>query len=174
MTGKSMIREATPQDLDALLDMEQAAFNRDAFRLGQLRYLLTRAKATTFILEDDGRILGSAVMLWRKNSRSGRLYSIAIYPAFQGQGWGSQLLQACEAAAIRRGCASLSLEVRADNQQAIVFYQRRGYQISKSLPGYYSDGTSGLRMVKQLTKEEGRRTKVSSPPSSSVLRPSSV
>jgi ribosomal protein S18 acetylase RimI-like enzyme len=166
MAGNSIIREATPQDLDALLEMEQAAFNRDAFRLSQLRYLLNRANATTLILEEDGKVLGSAVMLWRKNSLTGRLYSIAIYPAFQGHGRGSQLLQACEDAALNRGCASLSLEVRADNQRAIVFYQRHGYQITKSLPGYYSDGMSGLRMVKKLTKDEGRKTEASALPSS--------
>ena len=67
-------------------------------------------------------------------------------------------MEACEDTAIRRGCATLSLEVRADNQRAIVFYQRHGYRITKSLPGYYDDGLSGLRMVKDLTKDETQRT----------------
>jgi ribosomal-protein-alanine N-acetyltransferase len=159
MARESVIREATPQDLDALLELELAGFDRDTFRLSQLRYLLTRANATTFILEEMGEIQGAAIMLWRRNSSVGRLYSsIVVYPPSQGRGLGSRLLKACEDAAIRRGCATLSLEVRADNQRAIVFYQRHGYRITKSLPGYYADGLSGLRMVKDLMKDERQRT----------------
>jgi [ribosomal protein S18]-alanine N-acetyltransferase len=152
MAGESVIREATLQDLDALLELELAGFERDAFGLGQLRYLLTRANATTFILEERGELQGTAIMLWRKNSSVGRLYSLVVYPSFQGRGLGSKLLKACEEAAIRRGCDTLSLEVRADNERAVVFYQKHGYRITKSLPGYYADGVSGLRMVKEKIK----------------------
>jgi hypothetical protein len=63
MARESVIREATPQDLDALLELELAGFDRDTFRLSQLRYLLTRANATTFILEEMGEIQGAAIML---------------------------------------------------------------------------------------------------------------
>jgi ribosomal-protein-alanine N-acetyltransferase len=152
MARQSIIREASPGDLDALLELELAGFDRDAFRRGQLRYLLNRANATTFLLEEDGKVLGAAIMLWRKNSSVGRLYSIVVDPAFQGQGLGRKLLKACEDAALRRGCASLSREVRADNQRAILFYQRHGYRTTESLPGYYADGAAGLRMVKEKVK----------------------
>jgi ribosomal protein S18 acetylase RimI-like enzyme len=90
MARESVIREATPQDLDALLELELAGFDRDAFRLSQLRYLLlTRANATTFILEEMGEIQGAAIMLWRRNSSVGRLYSIVVYSLFRGVVWGA-------------------------------------------------------------------------------------
>ena len=89
-------------------------------------------------------------MVWRKNSRIGRLYSIVISSTIQGRGLGALLLAKCEAEAKRRGCTRVSLEVRADNRPAIALYLKHGYEIIDSLPGYYHDGSNGLKMVKQI------------------------
>jgi ribosomal protein S18 acetylase RimI-like enzyme len=152
---QSIIREAALNDLKDLVRLEQSGFKSiDQFSRQQLRYLLGRANATTYIVEEEGRVMGAATMLWRRNSSIGRLYSIVVDPAFQGRGLGSKLLRACEDAALRRGCTLLSLEVRAANEKAIVFYQRHGYQTTDSLPGFYADGASGLRMAKELEYRE--------------------
>jgi hypothetical protein len=95
-------------------------------------------------------------MAWRQNTAVGRLYSIVVDPACQGQGLGSLLLQACETAAMQRGCDRMSLEVRADNRRAIAMYERRGYRVQRALPGYYEDGAAGVRMVKRLCRDGAR------------------
>lgn len=145
-----VVRHATRHDLAALERLEKAAFPADAFSRAQLRYLLTQANATTYVADESGKVIGSAIMLWRQRSTLGRLYSIATDPDCQGRGIGGQLLEACESDATRRGCHELRLEVRADNQQAITFYIKRGYQVIEELPDFYADGTTGIRMGKSL------------------------
>lgn len=150
MSGKSVVRLGTAEDLDALVRLEKAGFTVDQFPREQLRYLLNEAHTTVFIIEQQGRVCGAAIMAWRKKSSMGRLYSIVIDPAVQGRGLGGKLLEACEDAAIKRGCERLSLEVRAHNSRAIAMYERHGYSITEELPGYYADGANGIRMVKFL------------------------
>jgi ribosomal protein S18 acetylase RimI-like enzyme len=151
MAGRSLVRVGTAKDLDALVRLEKAGFTSDRFPREQLRYLLTQAQTTVFIVEQQGRVCGAAIMAWRKKSSVGRLYSIVIDPAFQGRGLGGKLLQTCEDAALNRGCDRLSLEVRADNCRAITMYEHHGYGMTEELPGYYADGANGLRMVKFLS-----------------------
>ena len=150
MAGEPLIRPATVQDLDDLVRLEECLFPLDSFSRSQLRHLLTRAHATTLVVAEQGQVCGSAVVAWRRNSRVGRLFSIAVAPPRQGRGLGSQLLAACEEEARRRDCRQLRLEVRADNAQAIGLYEGRGYRVLKTVPGYYPDGTDGVRMAKDL------------------------
>ena len=144
------IRQALLRDLDTLHQLEITHFGDDQFSRSQLRHLITRANATSYVIEYDNAIAGSAIMVWRKNSRIGRLYSILISKQAQGHGLGAILLSRCESDAKKRGCTHVSLEVRADNRAAISLYLKHGYEITDSLPGYYHDGSNGLKMVKRL------------------------
>jgi ribosomal protein S18 acetylase RimI-like enzyme len=154
MAEHSIVRIGTVKDLDALVRLEKSGFSADWFEREQLLYLLGEAHATTFIVEQAGQVCGAAIMAWRRKSSVGRLYSIVIDPAFQGQGFGRKLLQTCEDAARERGCDRVSLEVRADNRRAIGMYERHGYRMKEALPGYYADGSTGWRMVKTLDARE--------------------
>ncbi len=151
MTSQPSIRLATPRDLGELTRLEQIAFTADRFTESQIEYLITRAHATILIMETDGAVSGSAYLLWRKNLPLARLYNIAINPEFQGQGLGAKLLKECELEAARRRCTVMSLEVRIDNKQAIVFYERHGFSVTEEMPDYYEDGSTGLKMTKPLT-----------------------
>lgn len=144
------IRKAAARDLDTLHQLEVTHFGDDQFSCSQLRHLILRANATSYVIELDRKIVGSAIMVWRKNSRMGRLYSILISKQAQGRGLGVLLIARCEADARRRGCTRVTLEVRADNKSAIALYLKHKYEITDSLPGYYHDGSNGLKMVKRL------------------------
>lgn len=163
MTKKILVRKGATEDLDALVRLEMAGFSSDRFSPRQLRYLLTRANATTLVLEQDRKVRGAAILAWQKNSPVGRLYSIVIDPAFRGRGLGTRLLRACEKETVNRGCTQLRLEVRATNHRAIALYKGHGFRAAESLPGYYSDGANGLRMVKALAKREEARVRLKVP-----------
>lgn len=151
MTGRRIrIRSGNIGDLDSLVDLETRGFTSDRFDRSQFRYLLTRARADILVAEISGRIAGAAIMLWRDKTRSGRLYNIVIDPSFQKQGIGKRLIGACESEAVRLGRDRVTLEVRTDNKNAISFYRKHGYKIERTLPGYYADGVSALRMKKDL------------------------
>ena len=151
LTKQSRIRTATLEDLDALQHLEATYFGEDQFSRAQLRYLITKANASTHILLFNGSIAGSTTMVWRKGSRLARLYSIVIAKEAQGRGMGARLLRHCEIEAAERNCDRVGLEVRASNKAAITLYVRHGYEIIGSLPGYYTDGSNGLKMLKRLT-----------------------
>jgi len=53
----------------------------------------------------------------------------------EGQGAGTALLTAVEAAAAAAGCRRLWLITTNDNLDALRFYQRRGYRLAALYPG---------------------------------------
>lgn len=54
--------------------------------------------------------------------------TIAVYPAFQHHGLGAILLAELEAKARRAHCSCLLMEVTAENDGALRFYQRHGFK----------------------------------------------
>jgi ribosomal-protein-alanine acetyltransferase len=144
------IRRANIKDIEQVGKLEKEAFAEDAFNLRQLNHLLTKANADFLVIELDGNLCGSAILLYRESSAVGRLYSIVLHPSTQGKGLGKDLLIQCETEAVSRGCEIVSLEVRSDNFKAIEFYRSQGYQEVQVLPEYYPDKTNGLRMRKKI------------------------
>lgn len=144
------LRLASHKDLEALCRLEHVGFATDRFAPRQFHYLLTKARATTLVLDWEGGVRGAAIVLWRSGAMLGRLYSIVVDPAYRGRGFAGLLLEACERACRARGCDRLGLEVRVDNQDAIAFYRRHGFEVVKRLDGYYERGAPGLKLVKHL------------------------
>ncbi|MBA3337306.1 MAG: ribosomal protein S18-alanine N-acetyltransferase [Chloroflexia bacterium] len=65
--------------------------------------------------------------------------TIGVDPAYRGRGLGELLLVALFADAIRRGAASLTLEVRVSNEAAQNLYLKYGFTIHGTRHRYYSD-----------------------------------
>jgi len=151
MTTAFRLRLASQHDLGSLVKLEKAAFDRDIFTEEQIEYLLTRAHATVFVLEQEGFVAAAAYMLWRASLAIGRLYNIVVDPSQQGQGLGARLLEECELEAARRDCKQVSLEVRTDNAAAIKLYEKHGYRVASRVADYYEDGSPALKMIKDLT-----------------------
>ena len=132
-------------------DLER--FATDRFNARQFRYLLTRARATFLVAASDGQPLGYAVSLYRADTTRARLYGIAVAESARGRGVATALVDGIAAAARKRGCTALSLEVRADNAVAQRLYRKLGFVASGVLPGYYEDGAAAIRMHRKLTAE---------------------
>jgi len=147
------LRQASIDDLEDLLRLEERAFISDRFSRAQYRYLLLRANATSLVVTIGDELVGTAIMLWRAGSKRGHLYTIAVDPALHGQGIGKKLLLACEDEAHRRNCDRIVLEVRQDNAAAIALYQKHGYIVVGVIEHYYEDGGDGFKMAKLLSLE---------------------
>jgi ribosomal protein S18 acetylase RimI-like enzyme len=145
------IRRATLGDLEVLLELEQL-FPGDRLEKSNFKYFLSKAKADIWLVEESGEILADAVVLYRQGFHSARLYSIVVSPKARGKGIGAKLLAHCEAAAKERGCITLRLEVREDNDAAIQLYRTRGYDFIGRTDDFYEDGSTALRMRKRLDK----------------------
>jgi ribosomal-protein-alanine N-acetyltransferase len=139
------MRPARSGDLDAIVDLESAAFPiEDRFPRRSWRRLLTRPSA--LVLVTSGQLDGSVAWLLREGASVARMYSLAVHPSARGRGLGRQLI----AASLRRLPAHidrLSLEVRRDNAPAVGLYCAVGFVETARLRDYYGAGRHGLRMT---------------------------
>lgn len=145
-----MIRVAVPDDLEALLALELSCFPGDRLSARQFRRFIKSDTSRTLIAEQDGQLLGYALVLFHHRTHLARLYSLAVAGAQRGQGIGHQLLAACEAAAVELGYLTLRLEVRQDNDEAKRLYLKQGYRPIRVLAHYYDDAADGVRLEKRL------------------------
>jgi ribosomal protein S18 acetylase RimI-like enzyme len=146
------IREAGVEDVDALVALEQAAFQGDRISRRQFRYLLTRGHARTLVAPDPvGRgLLGYVMLLFSRGTSLARLYSIAVSEAARGMGLGRELVRAAEEVARRNGCADLRLEVRRDNPASLALFRGMGFREFGTIEDYYEDHMGALRLQKSL------------------------
>ncbi len=153
------IAPADPTDLDALARLEERAFDADRIARGQWRHLLTRAHADVLVAKGRdpavgapaaSKVLGAAVVLYRRGARTARLYSLAVDPDARGRGVARALLARALERAREARCQRMRLEVRADNEVALSLYRARGFAPRETLPDYYGRGVHGIRMELEL------------------------
>lgn len=125
-------------------------FPGDRLSRRELRHFLLKAHADLWVYVEDGKVLGDAIVLYRRGFASARLYSLVVDPSARGRGVAAALLQQAEKAALDVGCVLMRLEVREDNHAAIRLYQQHGYQIVGHAADYYEDHSSAIRMRKAL------------------------
>ena len=124
----------TPQELSKL--HKQAFPNARYWTEEEFEVLLAKP-ATLFVSSDHGFALGQVI------APECDLQMIAIEPAHQGNGLGSDLMNKFEQAAHERGAIKILLEVDASDHTVLKFYERFSFEAIRRLPAYYSkkDGT---------------------------------
>jgi len=144
------VRPGEAADIGALVDLENEAFTTDRLTRRAFRRFLGSPTATLLVAEQEGRLAGYALVLFRPNSSIARLYSIAVPPLLEGRGVGPALIAASEEAALERGSTHLQLEVNETNARAIARYRKSGYELFGRHLDYYDDHGNALRFEKRL------------------------
>ena len=87
----------------------------------------------------DDRIYG---VIWSTPFQADivRVAAFVISKVCQNQGYGSQAWNLFTIAALEAGFQHVQLEVKADNEGAQRFYQRRNMSVQRRLDDYYSSG----------------------------------
>jgi len=145
-----MIRDATFDDLDRLVVLENRSFDSDRLSRRSFRHIIKKGRAITLVEEGGGQLRGYAMVLYRAGVSLARLYSIAVDPASRNAGVGRALLDAAEERAISLDCVYMRLELRPDNPSAIALYTRAGYRMFGTYDDYYEDHAGALRYEKLL------------------------
>src|SRR3569832_608680 len=148
-----MIRGATLDDLDALVEVENRCFDSDRLSRRNFRYLLTKGNAETVIDEEGGVIRGYAMLLFNSGSSLVCLFLFAVDPAQQRKGIASALLCASEDSARAHDAVTLRLEIRKDNAASIGLFKRHGYREFGIYTDYYEDHMDAVRFEKSLVQE---------------------
>jgi ribosomal protein S18 acetylase RimI-like enzyme len=150
-TTEPIIERATLADAEQLVALEQGLFMTDNCSRKNFRYLIQRATVIVVRTEKSGKIIGYAILLSRKNSRKGRIYSLGVDASARNTGIGSKLIANLEAIAGQANFTMLTLEVSDTNKAAIVLYNKWGFKQYGFRYNYYQDGGHALLMRKNLT-----------------------
>jgi ribosomal-protein-alanine N-acetyltransferase len=134
-----------------------AALSRDLIEYGlQWRWTPTRVEAS--ICAANVNVLAASVgetvagfAIMRYGEEDAHLDLLAVVPRYRRLGIGAQLLQWLEKCAVVAGTFDVTLEVRAGNEAAQLFYRRMGYRAIADVPGYYQGLEAALRMGRDLS-----------------------
>ena len=110
-----------------------------------------RSSQGTFLVARDiptNRIVGFA--LADQQACEGHLLALAVDAQRRGEGIGSALLKNVRDHLARQGAYRMSLEVRADDPKAQVFYTRHGFFPEGLESHVYSDGSDAVKMARPL------------------------
>lgn len=115
----------SPAQIDYMLDRSYA--------LAVLRNEILSERVRFYQLLVRGRFCGFASIGPTQIDGVMKLHKYYLLPEFHGLGFGSRLLQHCEAEARRLGARRLILAVNKRNAKAIAAYQRNGFTIGESV-----------------------------------------
>lgn len=121
-------------DLPAVLALEVRAYSHP-WSLGNFRDSLAAGYLAEVLACPQTGIAGYFVALPGVDEL--HLLNLTVHPELQGQGLGSELLQAVMALGRARGLPALWLEVRQSNQRAQALYLRHGFSVVGQRRGYY-------------------------------------
>ncbi|MBE0511466.1 ribosomal protein S18-alanine N-acetyltransferase [Candidatus Bathyarchaeota archaeon] len=83
-------------------------------------------------------------------TRKGHVISIAVLPEHQREGIGCALMREAMEAMVNYKAKECYLEVRASNVPAVNLYRKMGFEIIRTIRGYYADGEAAYMMARKL------------------------
>jgi len=140
------IRAMRPADAEAVHSLMMSSL--DEFFSPEIPlYFLNQWPRGSFVAADFmGNMLGYVAGASLAGGRAS-VALLCVKASARGRGIGSALLRHLETAARMEGMRAVQLEVKSSNLGAIRFYERRGFIRAEELPGFYNDGSDGIRMV---------------------------
>ncbi len=152
------IRKFIPEDLQSVMQINRVCLpeNYTDFFFVDLHQ---RFPETFIVSEEEGKISGyimCRIEVGLSNFgfgglvRKGHVVSIAVMPQARRKGVAQAIinkaLQGMEYYKAKQGF----LEVRVTNDVAITLYKKLGFEITRTISGYYSDGEDAYVMTKKL------------------------
>lgn len=147
------LRDATPEDLDAIMAIENGSFPTDAWSADTMAAELDSPHGRYLVDEQDGTVIGYGGVRALQGSADADIQTIALLAEYRGQGRGRALLRALLSAAVERGAREVFLEVRADNPSAEGLYRAEGFEEIGRRPRYYQpDDVDAIVMRLELRR----------------------
>ncbi|WP_347125045.1 ribosomal protein S18-alanine N-acetyltransferase [Microbacterium sp. SY138] len=145
------LRNATVEDLDAIMAIENRSFPSDAWSSETMAAELASPHGRYLVDEHEGAVVGYGGVRALQGSADADVQTIALLAEYRGQGRGRTLLRALLAAASERGAREIFLEVRADNPSAEGLYLAEGFEEIARRPHYYQpDDVDAIVMRREL------------------------
>jgi ribosomal-protein-alanine acetyltransferase len=148
------LRRATPDDLEAIMVIENAVFDDDAWSPESMRAELGDKHGYYLVAFPPGepeRLGAYAGLRSPLREAHADIQTIAVVDTARRRGLGRVLMQRMIAEARDRGAQELFLEVRADNPGAEALYASLGFERIAVRPRYY--GTVDAVVMKLVIPE---------------------
>jgi ribosomal-protein-alanine N-acetyltransferase len=152
------LRKFAPNDLQNVMRI-----NRETLPENYTDYffmdLYERFPETFIVAEEDGSIVGyimCRIEVGLSNFgfggliRKGHVVSIAVLPRARRKGVAQALIKMAVDGMGFYKAKQCYLEVRVTNDAGVALYKKLGFEVSRSMHGYYSDGEDAYVMSKKL------------------------
>lgn len=110
-----------------------------------------------FVAETDENIVGFAIVIYQDWNNVAYLDYIQVKTKWIDKGVGRSLIEKCIDWARNRNARIIYTETGKDNERAIKFYQRQGFEITGYIPEYYKKGLDALILVKRINYSSAAR-----------------
>ena len=139
-------------DLDAVLAIERASFGADAYDRNLFAELFEKCGRLFLVAAAGSGVRAYAVTATavRRETLCAELVSVAVGPAWRGQGMGSALLLGTLRRLRLRRVHRVTLAVRVSNRRGQALYAKFGFARLRRVRRYYEDGEDALVLCKRL------------------------
>jgi ribosomal-protein-alanine N-acetyltransferase len=151
------LRDYRPGDFERLYALDQSCFDPQlAYSRAELRFYVRHPATFTIVAdqsqpaETDDNAIAGFLIAHRRRGGVGHVITIDVDAPYRRSRVGTLLMEEAERRLREQGCSAVTLETAVDNVAAISFYMKRGYSITHTLRGYYSNGLDALVMRKEL------------------------
>lgn len=104
-----------------------------------------------FVLEAGGKVVGFAIMMYQNWFGVAYLDYIQVKTEWMGKGVGQKLIEKCLNWAREKDARIIYTETGKDNENAIRFYQKHGFEITGRIPEHYQKGLDAVILVRKLS-----------------------
>lgn len=152
------LRRFTPADLESVININRICLPEN---YASYFFLDTyNALPETFIVaEAQGRVVGYIMCRIEHGfsdvrklrfAKKGHIISVAVMPEFRNMGIATSLVTEAMTALAAMHVDECFLEVRVSNQPAINLYRKLAFEITRTMPRYYFDGSDAYIMSRPL------------------------
>lgn len=155
--AKTIIRHATTADFPVLLEIDTASFPEEtAYNSHELAYFMNQTGAETIVLERSGAVAAFLIVEVDHRKKTGTVVTLDVREDSRRLGYGSRLLQRAEQIVTEHEAWQFRLQVDVNNEGAIAFYEKHGFQRIRKLYHYYADGHDAWLMIKTLPQDDDK------------------
>ncbi len=154
-TDEVVLREYVDGDLDKIVRLDERCFDEEfRFDRRSMKAYAEARNAVSLIAERDGEIVGFVIVHIDQVAAGWRGYVVTLDVAaeYRRRGLAGQMMQAVEMLAEAAGALRMELHVFTENEAAIRFYERIGYErIARRRRFYGAEGLDAYEYRKELT-----------------------
>lgn len=146
-----VIEPMTSADLPEVMEIERLAFESPWSQGLFLRELKLPFAQLKVVRSVNGRRALAGYVCWWTIGDEVHIHNLAVHPDQRRNGVGRLMVRHVLDDAATRSVQSISLEVRHDNESAVLLYRGFGFSSSGVRKNYYGRGSDAIIMTKYLS-----------------------